>query len=152
MESPQRPPPGQNMGRGMMYAGWAVLLALLTWVFGNWEESRYNPNQNVTTTSSAGRVEVRLQRNSWGHYVANGTINSETVTYLLDTGATQVSVPGHLADRLKLKPGRSYKVSTANGTVWVKSTSIDKLTLGGIEMRDVRASINPHMEGDEILL
>ncbi|MDM3871995.1 TIGR02281 family clan AA aspartic protease [Porticoccus sp. W117] len=154
MEPPQHPAqqPGKSIGRGMMIAGWLIVLALLTWVFGNWEESRYNPNQNVATTSSGGQVEVSLQRNRWGHYVANGTINGKTVTYLLDTGATDVSIPGHLEKKLGLSRGRSFNASTANGIIQVYGTTLDTFTLGGIEMRNVRASINPHMKANEILL
>ncbi|UTW46735.1 TIGR02281 family clan AA aspartic protease [bacterium SCSIO 12696] len=140
------------MGRGMMYAGWLVLLALLTWVFGNWEEERYNPNQQVAGQTNGGHTEVVLKRNRWGHYVANGTINNKTVTYLLDTGATDVSIPGHLEKKLGLQRGQSYRASTANGTIQVYSTTLDKFTLGGIEMRNVRASINPFMRENEILL
>ena len=140
------------MGRGMMYIGWLLLLGLLTWWFGDWEESRYNPNREVVSSINGGQVEVTLKRNRWGHYVANGTINGKEVTYLLDTGATDVSIPGHLEKKLGLRRGRSYSASTANGTIRVYGTTVDKFTLGNIEMRNVRASINPYMKEDEILL
>ncbi|MGS2723843.1 retropepsin-like aspartic protease family protein [Porticoccus sp. GXU_MW_L64] len=152
MTPQQTPSPEKTMGRGMMIAGWLIVLALLTWVFGDWEESRYNPNRDVTSSTTGGQVEVTLKRNRWGHYVANGTINGKVVTYLLDTGATDVSIPGHLETKLNLRRGRSHNASTANGTIQVYSTTVDKFTLGKIEMRNVRASINPHMRENEILL
>ena len=39
------------------------------------------------------------------------------VTFLLDTGATQVSIPAHIADKLSLSGQGSYRVQTANGNV-----------------------------------
>ena len=42
--------------------------------------------------------------------------------------------------------------TTANGLVETRATRIDELRLGTITLRDVRASINPGMRDDEILL
>ncbi len=68
--------------------------------------------------------QVVLQRNRFGHYVATGAINGTPVTFLLDTGSTQISIPGDLAHDLGLKPGPAYDVSTANGTITVRGTRI----------------------------
>lgn len=146
------PPPGKSIGQGMMVVGWIVILGLLALVFGRWEEQQYNPNQQIESQRVGEQVVVELERNRWGHYVANGTINDKTVTYLLDTGATDVSVPGSLANKLNLKRGQRFTASTANGNISVYRTVIDKLTLGGITMYGVQASINPHMREDEVLL
>ena len=135
-----------------MYLGWLVVLGILTWLFGNWEESRYNPNRNVISTVNDDRTEVILQRNQWGHYAATGTLNGKTVTYLLDTGATTVAVPGQLARELGLRRGRPFIVSTANGNATAYATTLNTITLGDIEMRNLRATINPSMLGDKILL
>ena len=43
-------------------------------------------------------------------------------------------------------------VSTANGTVTVYATTLDEINIGEIKLRDIKADINPHMDGDEILL
>ncbi len=146
------PLPGQKTGRNMMYMGWLIVLGLLTVIFGGWEEGRINPNQQVNSTVIGNTAEVKLQRNPWGHYLANGTINGGEVTFLVDTGATYVSVPKHIADKLDLKKGTRGYSSTANGTIEIFMTTINQLELGAIDMRDVRATINPHMKEDEILL
>jgi aspartyl protease family protein len=41
---------------------------------------------------------------------------------------------------------------TANGSVEVRATSLQKLELGNIIFNDVPAAINPGMDDDEILL
>lgn len=142
-----------GMGKMMYLIGIILALVLLTWLFAGVEESIINPNQQLETYYDGdGGREVVLQRNRYGHYVLDGKINGQTVTFLLDTGATDVSIPGNLADRLGLKRGRSQQYRTANGTIIGYQTRIDSLKLGEIELRDVRASINPQERGSELLL
>ena len=93
-----------------------------------------------------------LQRNRQGHYLANGTINGTPVTFLLDTGATDVAIPASIAREASLEPGFEGRANTANGLVTVYSTTIDELVLGNIALSDVTASITPSMPGDTILL
>lgn len=140
------------MGKAMLTIAWIAVLGLLTLWFGRWEARQHNPNAAPDSRQSAGQVEVTLKANRWHHYVSSGTINGEPVTFLLDTGATAVSVPANLADKLGLDKGVTMQSQTANGTVRVWSTRIDQLTLGAITLTDLRGSINPGMQGDEILL
>ena len=104
------------------------------------------------TVAANGVKEVVLQRNRDGHYLATGQINGQNVEFLLDTGASDVSVPQPLAMRLGLKRGQAAIYSTANGNITSYLTRIDSLNLGGIELRDIRASINPSTNADTILL
>jgi len=136
----------------MILAGWILALTLLTVYFNQWLDKRQNPNAQPLATSGNGVNEVVLERNYQHHYVASGAINGVAVTFMVDTGATTVSVPEHLAEKLQLKPGAPQMTTTANGLVETRATRIDELRLGTITLRDVRASINPGMRDDEILL
>ncbi|AFV00715.2 retropepsin-like aspartic protease family protein [Simiduia agarivorans] len=151
-DSPPQAAPGKSMGKAMLMITWLVVLGLLTLWFGRWEERQYNPNAAPESRLASDQVIVTLNANRWHHYVSNGTINGEPVTFLLDTGATAVSVPANLADKLGLDKGVPMQSQTANGTVRVWSTRIDQLTLGAITLTNLRGSINPGMQGDEILL
>jgi len=84
--------------------------------------------------------------------VASGSINNTPVVFLLDTGASDVSVPEKLAQAIGLKRGRPMIYQTANGTITVYATRLDKVDLGGIVLGQVRASINPNMQGNKVLL
>ena len=139
-------------GKFMIIGAWILILGLLTLFFTQWQAREYNPNRDLRAQVENGNREVILQRNRYGHYVASGSINGHDVTFLLDTGATHISVPGDLARDLGLEPGPSYRVGTANGTITVRGTTVDTLSLGPIQLHDVRANINPYMEGDEVLL
>ncbi|MGI1678427.1 MAG: TIGR02281 family clan AA aspartic protease [Cellvibrionaceae bacterium] len=140
------------MGKAMIYIGWLCALGVLTLVFGRWESFQDNPNQSLSKQTPNGIREVTLDANRQHHYLANGKINGKTVTFLLDTGATDVVVPQNLAKKLGLKAGAKGYATTANGVVEIRYTEIEKLSLGSIELRAVKASINPGMNGVEILL
>jgi aspartyl protease family protein len=141
----------QSLGKGMIVA--ALALGLLTLFFNNFLDKQNNPNQDLSTQyHKDGTREVKLQRNRSGHYVANGTINGKPVVFFLDTGATIITIPEPVARRLNLQRGAEMLASTANGTVTTYSTELDSVAVGDIELYQVRASINPQMQGDEILL
>lgn len=141
------------IGKFMFFGMWIILLGLLALMFNNLLERQYNPNQQlVSQRTEQGDIEVVLERNKYGHYVSNGTINSQSVVFMLDTGATDISVPETVAKRLGLKAGIPSTYQTANGNITVYKTILDQVNLGGIQINDVRASINPHMNNEEILL
>lgn len=139
-------------GKFMIFAAWMGAAVLLTWLFSDALERRHNPNQSVQTARTAEAVEVRLTRNTMGHYVATGSINGREVRFFLDTGATHVALSETLARDLGLERGPSGRTQTANGTIVTYQTVLDRVALGGITIRDVTASINPQMSGDEVLL
>ena len=112
-------------------------------------QARDNPNRALQVAPGA---ELVLKRSRDGHYVFPGEINGQRVTFLLDTGATLVSVPARLAESLSLRPGVPMQAVTANGTVTTYATRIDSLAFGPFDLRGVPASLNPGMRGEQILL
>jgi len=143
----------RRLGKGMMMAAWVLVLGMLTLFFNGVLDRQHNPNQQLSTATVPDEPqEVVLVRNKQGHYVATGGINGEAVVFLLDTGATDVAIPQALARRLNLKRGAEVISNTANGQVTAWRTRLDRVNLGGIELTNIRGSILPGMEGDEVLL
>ncbi len=143
----------KRIGVWMVMLAWIALIAMVAVFFTRWTEKQLNPNQSVNRViSEQGVREVVLQRNRYGHYVVTGTINGQAVTFMIDTGASDISVPQKLANKLGLQPGAPINYQTANGIVTNYATVLDSVTLGSIMLRKVRASINPHVNGDEVLL
>ncbi|MFC4698682.1 TIGR02281 family clan AA aspartic protease [Glaciecola siphonariae] len=140
------------MGMWMIVAAWVLGLGLLVAYFSGMLEKRENPNASPVSVSSEAGVSVALVQNRMGHYVTGGKINGQDVTFLLDTGATNVSVGARLGEQLGLVPGRRYLASTANGTVTVAQTTIAELKIGDITLYNVDANLNPGMDSDKILL
>lgn len=145
-------PFARRLGGGMVAAAWVVGLALLTLLFSDFLAEQKNPNSEVISRHSGNRVQVVLEQNRSGHYVATARINRTPVQVLVDTGATDVSIPAALAGKLGLERGARVMVTTANGTVPVYTTRLDRIRLGDIVLRDIRATINPHGQADFVLL
>ncbi|QMU62240.1 MAG: TIGR02281 family clan AA aspartic protease [Gammaproteobacteria bacterium] len=143
----------RQLGKGMIIIAWVLIFGMLVWFFGVLEKNKRNPNQNISTqVLSTGEKEVVLESGAYGHYVATGKINRTEVTFLVDTGASYVSVPEGVAKKVGLKKGAEMLVSTANGSVSVYATILEEVSIGEIKLYDIKADINPHMDGDEILL
>ena len=148
----EAPPPDRRLGTIMLVLAWIAGLALAAQWFSGLEERRRNPNQAPVSLHVGEAVEVRLERNRHGHYLAAGQINGQPVTFLLDTGATFVAVPATLAERLGLARGNPIMVNTANGMTESWSTRIDTLQLGDIRLHNVSAGIVPGILGEDVLL
>ena len=139
----------KQLGHKFIIAMWIAVMIMVYFLFENILENDYNPNQSVQITSAN---EVMLQRNRYGHYVTHGKINNQPVTFLLDTGASDISIPSKIARKLKLKAGSERRYQTANGIIVGNLTTLNSVSIGNIKLNDVRASINPAMDNDEILL
>lgn len=137
----------------MVGAAWIAALIFLTYLFQQFLDGQYNPNQALDETLQPGEIrEVVLERNAQGHYVANGLINGQRATFLLDTGATDVAIPESLADRLRLPRQTGGFSQTANGRVAVWGTTLNTVQLGVIRLNHVRATIVPSMQADAPVL
>ncbi|MBQ0725533.1 MAG: TIGR02281 family clan AA aspartic protease [Cycloclasticus sp.] len=137
----------------MVSLAWIGFLAMLVIGFDRYLDKRTNPNERPEAVYTAdGSAEVTLIQNRQGHYIADGKINGHWTTFILDTGATKLSIPGKLAKALNLTEGRAERARTANGDIVVYRVTLDTVKLGSIELRNIAAHINPHMEGDQVLL
>lgn len=139
-------------GKPFMFIAWGLAIVMLVWFFEDKLQQQFNPNSQVQSHVDNGQVKVVLEQNRMGHYVAQGKVNGQSVTFLLDTGATLVAVPENLAQKLGLQKGRQGMSQTANGRVITYRTEIASLELGDIQLSNVDASITPGMDGDVILL
>jgi aspartyl protease family protein len=143
----------KKVGTGMMVLAWLLVMGLLTYLFDGWLGQQQNPNQQVSTHISIdGLREVVLQRNQYGHYLANGKINNQNVVFLLDTGATMVAIPTALAQRLQLQVGTAQPINTANGISLAYNTRLKQVSISDISLTDIPAVISPGLGGEQALL
>lgn len=141
-----------SIGKWMIIGLWVLLLGFGTFFGQKWMDKRDRGQIPVNISSPNGKLSVQLEADRRGHYVVAAQVNGQHVTFLVDTGASGVSIPGEIAKSLNLKPGRQFPVSTANGSIMVRETSIDELTIGEISLKNVQASINTSMDGEVGLL
>jgi aspartyl protease family protein len=100
-----------------------------------------NGGATVSSVDKNGAAMVVLEQDRSGHYQAEGTINGQPVTFLVDTGATDVSLPESAARALGLEFGPGVRVMTAAGPANAWVTRLDMVTVGGIRRENVRATI-----------
>jgi aspartyl protease family protein len=95
--------------------------------------------------SPGGGTTIMLSADSGGHFWANGTINGKSVRFLVDTGATNVSMSQSLAERLGLdyRNGQRGVSNTANGQVQAYRVPLTSVRVGEVEVYNVAATIVP---------
>lgn len=135
----------------MVMGMWATAIALAVLLVNQQLERNRNPNNRVITSSENGKRSITLERSRYGHYLVTGTINNAEVDFLVDTGASSVSIPAVFADKIGLQRGAPIQISTANGISVAYQTRIDSLQIGDLEVRNATAHINPGLS-DEVLL
>ena len=98
--------------------------------------------QEQAASSSRRRVELAAQGN--GHHFAEAEINGRSITGLVDTGASMVALTYDDARRAGVLPRDSeftQRASTANGVTKFAAIRIDRMSIGGIEVRNVSAAV-----------
>jgi aspartyl protease family protein len=95
--------------------------------------------------SDGGGRQIVLSAESGGHFFSNGTINGKTVRFVVDTGATNVSMSAEDADRIGLdyKNGQRGMSRTANGVVPVYRTNLTSVRVGDVVVYNVDATVVP---------
>ncbi|WP_226663622.1 TIGR02281 family clan AA aspartic protease [Microbulbifer aggregans] len=89
------------------------------------------------------RAEVRLTPDSRGHYSTTAWINGRRVTVMVDTGATSIAFNYPTARNLglDLSRARPLNVSTASGVEKAYQVQLDSVTIGGIKVHNVEATV-----------
>lgn len=89
--------------------------------------------------------EIVLTAGSGGHFTSAGTINGKQVRFMVDTGATLVSLGQDDAERLgvDLSNARRATTQTANGPVPVWLVTLTSVRVGEVELANVGAAVVP---------
>ncbi|WP_353739423.1 TIGR02281 family clan AA aspartic protease [Accumulibacter sp.] len=101
--------------------------------------------QNVASQSSAGGGgKATLTADGRGHFVTTGNVNGTTVRFLVDTGATMISLGASEARRIGLdtSKGPTAFVNTANGQAVVTHVKLDTVRVGEIVINNVDAVVH----------
>ncbi len=87
---------------------------------------------------------IVLHAGSNGHFRALGQINGRAVTFLVDTGASAVSMSAAEADRIGLnyRAGQPVQMQTANGSTTGWLLKLHSVRLGSTDVFDVEAIVS----------
>jgi aspartyl protease family protein len=95
-----------------------------------------------TTVTPGG--EVVVTRRMDGSFVVNGRVNDRDLRFIFDTGASTVVLTNETAKAIGLAPSTlafMTPVSTANGITMAAQVTIERLAVGSIDERRVRALV-----------
>ncbi len=96
----------------------------------------------VGTPSADGKLI--LKADSAGHFMSIGTVNGVSLRFVVDTGASMISLGAGDARRLGLDAGKGERLlsNTANGQTVVTKVSLNTVRLGDITLNNVDAVIH----------
>lgn len=110
------------------------------------EQKRYGLGGQIGGNyAKPSRAKVRIWPTPDNMYVVVGSINGYPVDFIVDTGATLVSMSGRQAKRLGIDfrvTGRRGRSSTASGVVEIFTVTLDRVKVGDIELRNVRGAVH----------
>jgi len=121
---------------------WGLIFVGFIAVFGLWSDIRsdLSPRQSV---SDAGAIE--LPRAPDGHFYLTAQINGADITFVVDTGATDIVLSQDDARAVGIDPDAlDYlgSASTANGVVRTARVTLDDFRLEGMADTRLRAVVN----------
>ncbi len=135
-----------------MVQGFLIVLTIWIAIFTTaylYFDNRMEPRVSVAKIDlQQGKVVIPR---SWdGHYYVQGSINGYPVRFLVDTGASVVSVGAEFARLANLPKGRPASFATAGGVVQGEMVFNQIIEAGGIEINGLHVSVGLH--GDVALL
>ena len=103
--------------------------------------------QHVRGEASAapgGAASVTLAADARGHFVTEAQVNGAPIRFLVDTGATLISLPYAEARRLGIDTSKAPRgtAMTANGATLVYQVKLDTVRVGGVELHNVDALVH----------
>ncbi len=111
---------------------------------------------NLVLGASPGRVgdgaaaantgrKIVLSSGHGGHFTTVGNINGHSTQFLVDTGATAISISQSEAERmgLRYREGRRTMTQTANGIIPAYALMLDTVRIGDVEVRGIEAIVVP---------
>jgi aspartyl protease family protein len=90
-----------------------------------------------------GGSRIVLTASSGGHFTSQGSINGRAAFFMVDTGASVVSLGAADATRLGIdyKSGQPVRMATANGSVMAWRVKLASVRVGDVEVREVDAVV-----------
>jgi aspartyl protease family protein len=88
---------------------------------------------------------IKLSSDANGHFLANGQINGRSASFMVDTGATLISMSQADAERLGIayKDAPRIGLRTANGDAVGYQVSLGTVRLGDVDVYNVKAVVQP---------
>jgi len=94
-------------------------------------------------TNFNGALIIKQHGN--GHYFLDGSVNGKALTFLVDTGASAVSLPRAVATSAQIYCKNNILMQTANGLASACTAVIPRLKFGPFMVKNALATISPNL-------
>ncbi len=100
-------------------------------------------NEYLSAHGGDTRQSATLSADARGHFLTDGLVDGGSVRFVVDTGATAVTLPAGVAERLGIdyRKGQRAMTQTANGVAPAWRITLDRVKVGGIELSNVEAIV-----------
>lgn len=107
---------------------------------------RMQIGQSIVSAAKAEKPSLVLSADGQGHFFTPGSINGQSMRFLVDTGATFISLGAGDARRARIdiNKGTPGTTMTANGTVRVWRVQLPNVKVGNITLHNVDATVHEH--------
>lgn len=97
--------------------------------------------------AEADKAQLSIPKNRMNQYITNASINGRRISVLVDTGANFVAMSSRHAAQIGLdyQQGAPQRVVTASGQAKAFRIKLRSVSVGGIEVNNIQASV---IEGD----
>jgi aspartyl protease family protein len=119
---------------------WTAVMGLLYWGMKHYQQVK--PAQII----QAGVMSI--PRSSDGHFYVKGSVNGVSTTFMVDTGASLVTVSESFARKANIQLGMPITFHTANGNVPGRLADHVPVSIGG-DSEPVSIGVGLNMENDE---
>lgn len=103
---------------------WLFLIGMMG--FGCQRYTSHLTGQRQEKPLFSNGTELVVRHDVAGHYILPGKINGHDVRFLIDTGATRLTIPAAAAARLQLTPEKTIETSTASGITASHTTTVSE--------------------------
>jgi len=137
----EKPIPPTKTGLIPMMIFWCVVMGLLYLLMTHY----LKPRQAQVLANG----DLVIQRSPDGHFYTTGHINGQEVKFMVDTGATLVSVSEAFARKAMIQGGVPTTFNTANGTQPGRVVEGVAVAIGPVSVTNVKVGVGLRLEDDD---
>ena len=104
----------------------------------------------ATVAPASGRT-LSIARDARGHFQTDGRIEGQRIDFMVDTGASTVTVGQRDAERIGLPPGAPANFHTAAGTVEGAMVRGRQVAAACLAVDQITVAVSPPMNGPALL-
>ncbi|MBL1263043.1 retropepsin-like aspartic protease family protein [Methylomicrobium sp. RS1] len=110
----------------------------------SWTQT-YKAPLSPSADAKSGSAPLLVKQHGSGHYFVDGAINGKALVFVIDTGASVVSLPSNEASAAGIACRKTALMETANGLTEACTAVIPELRFGHFLIKNAESMIVPNL-------